>query len=293
MREFDFLNYHIFVPKQIIMPRQNYAYYFTSTSPAAAPYAFSAKERDAETGLSYFGARYYSSDLSIWMSVDPMSDKYPSLSPYVYCADNPVRCVDPNGEEVDEPNDPQGTKNKFMRFFNKKIKTPLMRMAEEGASDKELESKATSLADQYQKRLRKEYKRKYPERTKWDHSLTVEVKLFDEIEDKITVESRPDNKEMKVCGEIPIGSAVYAAEVDFAPYGVENYATFIAANVVETGWVNSPDGNSFHYELNLDGANTISYCIQNKLTDKRQDNWSFSVILHSRKYLTFCEIVVQ
>ncbi|MCQ2276709.1 MAG: RHS repeat-associated core domain-containing protein [Bacteroidales bacterium] len=63
-------------------------------------YAFSAKERDVETGLSYFGARYYSSDLSIWMSVDPMSDKYPSLSPYVYCADNPVRLVDPDGEEV-------------------------------------------------------------------------------------------------------------------------------------------------------------------------------------------------
>ncbi len=61
-------------------------------------YSFSAKERDAETGLSYFGARYYSSDLSIWLSVDPMSGKYPSLSPYVYCADNPVRCVDPNGE---------------------------------------------------------------------------------------------------------------------------------------------------------------------------------------------------
>ena len=63
-------------------------------------YAFSAKERDAETGLSYFGARYYSSDLSIWLSVDPMSDKYPSLSPYVYCADNPVKLVDPNGEEI-------------------------------------------------------------------------------------------------------------------------------------------------------------------------------------------------
>ncbi len=62
-------------------------------------HTFSAKERDAETGLSYFGARYYSSDLSIWLSVDPMSDKYPSLSPYVYCADNPVRLVDPNGED--------------------------------------------------------------------------------------------------------------------------------------------------------------------------------------------------
>ena len=63
-------------------------------------HTFSAKEKDAETGLSYFGARYYSSDLSIWLSVDPMSDKYPSLSPYVYCADNPVKLVDPNGEEI-------------------------------------------------------------------------------------------------------------------------------------------------------------------------------------------------
>ena len=71
-----------------------------SVSTLAENFAFSAKERDAETGLSYFGARYYSSDLSLWLSVDPMSDKYPSLSPYVYCADNPVGLVDPNGEEV-------------------------------------------------------------------------------------------------------------------------------------------------------------------------------------------------
>ena len=63
-------------------------------------FTFSAKEKDVETGLSYFGSRYYSSDLSIWLSVDPQSDKYASLSPYVYCADNPVKLVDPNGEEV-------------------------------------------------------------------------------------------------------------------------------------------------------------------------------------------------
>ena len=64
-------------------------------------YTFSAKEKDAETGLSYFGARYYNSDLSIWLSVDPMSDKYASLSPYVYCADNPVIIKDPIGNELE------------------------------------------------------------------------------------------------------------------------------------------------------------------------------------------------
>jgi len=63
-------------------------------------YTFSAKERDSETGLSYFGSRYYSSDLSVWLSVDPMASKYPSLSPYTYCANNPVKVVDPDGEEI-------------------------------------------------------------------------------------------------------------------------------------------------------------------------------------------------
>ena len=64
---------------------------------ANSSYTFSAKERDSETGLSYFGSRYYFSDLSIWLSVDPMSDKYPSTSPYAYCRNNPIILVDPNG----------------------------------------------------------------------------------------------------------------------------------------------------------------------------------------------------
>ena len=70
----------------------------------AARYTFSAKEKDPETGYSYFGSRYYSSDLSIWLSVDPMSDKYPSLSPYTYCANNPIKLVDPDGEEIVDEN---------------------------------------------------------------------------------------------------------------------------------------------------------------------------------------------
>jgi len=50
-------------------------------------------------------ARHYNAVLSIWLSVDPMSDKYPSLSPYVYCADNPVRIQDPNGDDIWEVNE--------------------------------------------------------------------------------------------------------------------------------------------------------------------------------------------
>ena len=56
----------------------------------------------AETGFSYFGARYYDSDiLTAWLSVDPMADKYPSLSPYAYCAWNAVKLVDPEGRKID------------------------------------------------------------------------------------------------------------------------------------------------------------------------------------------------
>ena len=81
-------------------------------------FTFSTKERDSETGLSYFGSRYYSSDLSIWLSVDPMSDKYPSLSPYVYCANNPVKLVDPNGEYL-EVADNEDTHNDLLSIVGK------------------------------------------------------------------------------------------------------------------------------------------------------------------------------
>jgi len=70
--------------------RDNTARYYT-------PYKFSGKEKDEETGYSYFGARYYMPELSIWSAVDPMSDDFPHLSPYNYCENNPIMLVDPDG----------------------------------------------------------------------------------------------------------------------------------------------------------------------------------------------------
>ena len=55
-------------------------------------------EADAETGLHYAEARYYDSRLSTFNSTDPMWYKYPSLSPYAYCANNPVKYIDPDGQ---------------------------------------------------------------------------------------------------------------------------------------------------------------------------------------------------
>jgi RHS repeat-associated protein len=63
-------------------------------------FTFSGKERDEESSYSYFGARYYDSDISIWLSVDPQASSYPGLTPYNYCMNSPVMLRDPNGEDV-------------------------------------------------------------------------------------------------------------------------------------------------------------------------------------------------
>ena len=56
---------------------------------------------DEETGYGYFGARYMDHELmTMWLSVDPMADKYPSISPYAYCAWNPIKLVDPDGQDI-------------------------------------------------------------------------------------------------------------------------------------------------------------------------------------------------
>ena len=49
------------------------------------PYKFNGKELDEETGLYYYGARYLNPISSVWYGTDLLFEKYPSVSPYVYC----------------------------------------------------------------------------------------------------------------------------------------------------------------------------------------------------------------
>ena len=64
----------------------------------ATRYKFNGKELDPQTGYYYYGARYYDPVVSRWLSVDPLTEKYPGLSPYNYTANNPVMLVDPDGK---------------------------------------------------------------------------------------------------------------------------------------------------------------------------------------------------
>jgi len=75
-------------------------FYPESTSNSAAlPYRYNGKELEAMNGLNQydFGARRRGAGLPIWTAVDPLAEKRPWMSPYVYCSGNPVNRIDPDG----------------------------------------------------------------------------------------------------------------------------------------------------------------------------------------------------
>jgi len=83
-----------------------------SQSSWSTPYKFNGKELDEETGLYYYGARYMDPRTSIWISVDPLWEKYIQFGSYVYCLDNPVRLIDPDGRGSKESGGNPATKMK-------------------------------------------------------------------------------------------------------------------------------------------------------------------------------------
>ncbi len=81
-------------------------------------YRFTGKEVDEETGLYYFGARYYDSRISLWYGVDPRADKYPGWNPFNYTMNNPIRFIDPTGMETEESNGGGDPKKKDQNLSN-------------------------------------------------------------------------------------------------------------------------------------------------------------------------------
>lgn len=70
-------------------------------------YKFTGKRQDNESGLYDFWHRPYDPFTGRFISVDPKWEKYPSLTPYQYCANNPLKYVDPDGMLIMSPSQQQ------------------------------------------------------------------------------------------------------------------------------------------------------------------------------------------
>jgi len=68
-------------------------------------YRYVGKEKDGESGLYYYGARYYAAWAGRFVSVDPLADSYPYFSPYNYAGNKPINGIDVDGfqSSVDLP----------------------------------------------------------------------------------------------------------------------------------------------------------------------------------------------
>ncbi len=60
-------------------------------------YRFCGKEKDEESGLYYFEARYYNAWTCRFITIDPLTGKHPDKTPYHYCSNNPINRVDLSG----------------------------------------------------------------------------------------------------------------------------------------------------------------------------------------------------
>jgi len=75
----------------------------TETEVSLKRYKYCGKERDEETGLYYYGMRYYAAWLCRFVSVDPLQFQYPYYTPYQYAGNKPVSYIDLDGGEPLQP----------------------------------------------------------------------------------------------------------------------------------------------------------------------------------------------
>ncbi len=83
-------HYYYYLPFGETMVEQNFSGYNNA-------FKFNGKEQDPETGMYYYGARYYDPKMSLFISVDPLAEQFVGWSPYHYVHQNPINLIDPTG----------------------------------------------------------------------------------------------------------------------------------------------------------------------------------------------------
>jgi len=86
-------------------------------------YRYTGKEKDSESGLYYYGARYYSGWCCRFVSVDPLAAQFADLSPFNYAGNKPVNKVDIDG--LQEENRPVTPNNEKVHFLEKSPTIPM------------------------------------------------------------------------------------------------------------------------------------------------------------------------
>ena len=73
-----------------------------STNGDVQRYKYNGKELDRMHGIDWYdyGARHMSPDAGRFTTMDPLAEKYYNISPYAYCANNPVRFIDKDGRKI-------------------------------------------------------------------------------------------------------------------------------------------------------------------------------------------------
>ena len=87
-----------------------------SSTASIQPYKYGGKELDRTNGLDMydFHARHYDPIVPHFITMDELCEKYPSISPYAYCASNPILYKDPDGKEKLMAFDPYDSRSKIL-----------------------------------------------------------------------------------------------------------------------------------------------------------------------------------
>ncbi|WP_197027659.1 DUF6443 domain-containing protein [Prevotella sp. 10(H)] len=92
----------------------------STTEQGKQPYKYNGKELDQHHQLNMYdySARFYEPGIGRFSTVDPLAEKYYSISPYAYTANNPIKFIDPDGKQVGFPiTSPLGNKTQVNQAY--------------------------------------------------------------------------------------------------------------------------------------------------------------------------------